>query len=147
MDMALMMFINITHKLHKQFLLPDVWGVGHRGVRHRGIGRMGCQTYGVSNIGVSDVWGVRRMGCQMYGVSDIGVSEYIFYIRPTPQLVVTYCIINKKNNLFVQTNTINMIYRLIKSCNHPTSVEVKKFFLLISLSQFKIYLKCLYHVN
>ena len=62
-------------------MVSDVWGVG----------RMGCRTYVMS-----DVWGVGRMECRTYGVSDVcGVGRTVFYVRPTPQLLVNYCIINK----------------------------------------------------
>ena len=82
----------------------------------RGVRRMGCRTYGVS-----DVRGFGRMGCRAYGASDV-----IFYVRPIPQLLVNYCIINNKNYLFVQRNKINIVSQLVKFCNHPTLVQVKK---------------------
>ena len=73
--------------------VSDVWGVGCM----ERVGRMGCRTYGVS-----DVWSVGHMGFWTYGVLDVwgvgcmGCRTYIFYLRPTPQLQVNYCIINKK---------------------------------------------------
>ena len=90
MAMALIMFIKITHKLHTLIF---------------------CKFFVIQSAWcmVSDVWGVRR----------IGHRTYIFNISPTPQLLVNYCIINKKNYLFVQTNKINIISQLVKSCNHP----------------------------
>ena len=77
MAMALMMFINITQKLHKHL-------------------------YFVKKMNpISMVYGVGCMGCRMY----------IFYIHPTPQLLVNYCIINNNFEfLFVQTKKFRLFF-------------------------------------
>ena len=60
MAMTLIMFINITQKLH---------GVRRMGCRSYGVwdvrdvGRTGCETYGMSVVR-----GVGRTGCRSYGV-------------------------------------------------------------------------------
>ena len=93
-----------------------------------------------------------------YCVGHMGFRAYIFYSK---QLPVNYCIINKNIYLFVETKKINIISQLIKSCNHPISVDIffnvtfcNRTYMsnilitnLINKSQFKIYLTFLYLVN
>ena len=102
MAMTLIMFINITQLHIHLYFVKKLNPISML----YGVGRMGCRAYGVSDIS---------------GVGRMGRRTYISYVRPTLQLVVNYCIMNKKK---FQTNKINIISRLVTSCNCLTSVGV-----------------------